>query len=305
MRDITKLHPKLQDKIAELEVLCKKNGLKIKITECLRTVAEQDALYAQGRTKPGKIVTNAKGSTYSSMHLWGVAVDVCRDDGKGAYYDNDGFFTKVGKLGQSIGLEWGGSWKSIVDKPHFQLPDWGSTTSKLKSLYGTPENFFKTWHYTITYHLNGGKNSAKNVTTYKVGDSFKLNDPTRDGYDFKGWYSTPNFKAKIKSVSGQNVSVYAKWAVLNPSVGETYTVIKSTYLKTTPVYSKKERIKLVSLNPTTKAKCSADDEGYALMKPGSTFVLSKKKKINGDIWGQMKAGYWLPVVADEEARIKR
>lgn len=145
MRDRTKLHPKLQKLLQKHIDECAKAGLKIGISECVRTAAEQDALYAQGRTKPGPIVTNAKGSTYSSCHMWGIAYDVFRNDGKGAYYDKDGFFTKVGKIGQKLGLEWGGSWKSIVDKPHFQLPDWGSTASILKAQYGTPENFFKTW----------------------------------------------------------------------------------------------------------------------------------------------------------------
>lgn len=144
-RDITQCHPTLQEKAKELVELCDKKGLKIKITECFRSVAEQDTLYAQGRTTKGNIVTNAKGSSYSSMHQWGVAFDICRNDGKGAYNDSDGFFTKVGKIGQSIGLEWGGNWKSIQDTPHFQLPDWGSTTSKLKQQYGTFDKFKKTW----------------------------------------------------------------------------------------------------------------------------------------------------------------
>ena len=100
MRDISQLHPDLQVKVAQLQRLCEAKGLKIGIGECVRTVAEQDALYAQGRTKPGKVVTNAKGSTYSSMHQWGVAFDFYRNDGKGAYEDSDGFFSKVGQIGQ-------------------------------------------------------------------------------------------------------------------------------------------------------------------------------------------------------------
>lgn len=143
--DITKLKPELQTLVKKLLEKCELSGLKIKITECVRSVAEQDALYAKGRTTSGSIVTNAKGSSYSSMHQWGVAFDFCRNDGKGAYDDSDGFFTKVGKIGVALGLEWGGNWKSIVDKPHFQLPDWGSTTTKLKAAYGTPDKFFATW----------------------------------------------------------------------------------------------------------------------------------------------------------------
>lgn len=145
MRDITLCHPKLQKLAAQLVEECSRKGLKIKIGETLRTKEEQDALYAQGRTKPGQIVTNSPGNSYSSYHQWGTAFDFYRNDGKGAYYDNDGFFSRVGSIGISLGLEWGGNWKSIVDKPHFQLPDWGSTTKGIKKLYSNPEEFMKTW----------------------------------------------------------------------------------------------------------------------------------------------------------------
>ena len=75
MRDMTKLHPRLQEKAVQLKKKCKKQGISILFSECLRTREEQDALYAQGRTVPGNIVTNAKGSNYSSQHQWGIAID--------------------------------------------------------------------------------------------------------------------------------------------------------------------------------------------------------------------------------------
>lgn len=145
MRDINRCHPRLIELSKKLVSACRGQGLIIGIGESFRTKEEQDALYAKGRTAPGNIVTNAKGSSYSSHHQWGTAFDIYRNDGKGVYTDSDGFFEKVGKIGKSIGLEWGGDWKSPVDKPHFQLPDWGSTTTKLKKMYGTPENFMRTW----------------------------------------------------------------------------------------------------------------------------------------------------------------
>ena len=126
MRDITLCHPRLQVLATKLMEECSKQGLIIKIGETYRTVAEQDALYAQGRTTPGNIVTNAPGSTYSSYHQWGTAFDIFRNDGQGAYNETGNFFGRVGAIGVSFGLEWGGNWKSPVDKPHFQLPDWGS-----------------------------------------------------------------------------------------------------------------------------------------------------------------------------------
>ena len=166
-RDVKQLHPELQKKIIELKELCKKNGITIGISECLRTVAEQDALYAKGRTAAGSVVTKCKGNTYSSMHQWGIAFDlylVMDVDGDGRSSD-DAFnnarrlFEKVGKLGESIGLEWGGSWKSIKDKPHFQLPYWGSTTTELKKKYGTPEKFFAIWNKDIK--VNQSSNEKK------------------------------------------------------------------------------------------------------------------------------------------------
>lgn len=155
-RDITKLHPKLQAKISELIFRCKQEGIDIVITECLRTVKEQNDLYDKGRTtgKKGDTVTNAKGTDYSSMHQWGIAFDFCLKedvdkDGStsdDAFNNKTGLFQQVGKIGKHIGLEWGGDWKSIKgDLAHFQLPDWGSTPSNLKKQFGIPEHFMKTW----------------------------------------------------------------------------------------------------------------------------------------------------------------
>jgi len=145
-RTITDLHPKLQEKIQILATKCKEQGLIIGIGECLRTIEEQDALYAQGRTKPGKIVTNAKGSTYSSQHQWGVAFDFYRNDGTGAFNESGQFFERVGAVGKSLGLGWGGDWTTFKDRPHLYLTDWGSTVTKLKAAYGTPVKFFATWN---------------------------------------------------------------------------------------------------------------------------------------------------------------
>ncbi len=153
MRDITAVHPRLQIKAAQLKEQCSKQGISILFGECLRTSAEQDALYAQGRTKPGNIVTNARGSTYSSQHQWGIAVDFYLNmdvDGDGAknddaFNDSTGLFERVGSIAQAVGLGWGGNWKSIKDLPHLYLPDWGSTTATLKQIYGTPDKFIETW----------------------------------------------------------------------------------------------------------------------------------------------------------------
>ena len=143
-RDITLLHPRLQQKIAELQKLCSNESLSLGIGECFRSVAEQDALYAQGRTQPGTIVTNASGSSYDSQHQWGIAFDFFKNV-TGHAYDDLSFFDRVGALGKSIGLGWGGDWTSPVDRPHLYLPDWGSTPAALKRQYGTFKAFKATW----------------------------------------------------------------------------------------------------------------------------------------------------------------
>jgi peptidoglycan LD-endopeptidase CwlK len=90
----------------------------------LRTYAEQDALYAQGRTTAGPKVTNARGG-YSN-HNFGIAFDVGVFEG-GRYLGESPKYKAVGVLGSELGLEWGGNWKTIVDQPHYQLrPAWAT-----------------------------------------------------------------------------------------------------------------------------------------------------------------------------------
>lgn len=70
--------------------------------------------------------------------------------------------------------------------------------------------------YTITYKLNGGKNSSKNPKTYtKSTATITLKNPTRTGYTFKGWYSDSKFKKKVTKISKGstgNITLYAKWS---------------------------------------------------------------------------------------------
>lgn len=176
MKDITLCHPRLQVLAARLIAECGRQGLSIKIGETMRTVEEQDALYALGRSKPGDIVTNAPGSSYSSYHQWGTAFDIYRNDGQGAYNEAGGFFNRVGAVGISLGLEWGGKWTNFVDKPHFQLPDWGSSTSGIKKLYKNPAEFKNTWKEVQngwTQESDGWRFYLGNSGNYVVQDWYK------------------------------------------------------------------------------------------------------------------------------------
>jgi peptidoglycan L-alanyl-D-glutamate endopeptidase CwlK len=143
MRDVKLLHPDLQPKALRLIELAKAKGINIIITQTWRTKEEQDALYAQGRTRSGNIVTNVKYP--HSLHCWGLAFDIAvtingKVNWSAKYYDI------VGPIGESLGLEWGGRWKNFVDRPHFQLP--GFSVANLIAKYHSPEMFKKSWKKT-------------------------------------------------------------------------------------------------------------------------------------------------------------
>ena len=115
--NIKDLVPELKTKLAMFQRACVAAKLDIIVTQGFRSIAEQNALYAQGRTTKGAIVTNAKGG--QSQHNFGKAFDICFLTNKKASYN--GPWETVGKLGEKCGLEWGGRWKQLVDKPHFQI----------------------------------------------------------------------------------------------------------------------------------------------------------------------------------------
>ena len=92
-------------------------GLNFKITSGTRTFAEQAKIYAQGRTAPGKIVTRAKPG--SSWHNFGVAYDITLFSGKNPVWESPKY-TRAGEIGEELGLRWGGRFKSLVDRPHFE-----------------------------------------------------------------------------------------------------------------------------------------------------------------------------------------
>ena len=145
MRGIEHLHPGLQKICNQFVEQCKAAGLNVKITDTLRTKEEQDSLYAQGRTKPGSIVTNV--SYPNSAHNWGVAFDICRNVKGREYDDSDGFFAKCGEIGKQLGLFWGGDFRSFTDKPHFEWEKYmpGNSVKSLKAMYETPDKFMEAW----------------------------------------------------------------------------------------------------------------------------------------------------------------
>jgi peptidoglycan L-alanyl-D-glutamate endopeptidase CwlK len=145
---ISKAHPRIREQLAADYIQANNllgQGCRLRFSYVLRTNAEQDALYALGRTqvnsngksskKPlGYIVTNAKGG--QSIHNYGLAFDIVLmyDKNKDGTFetvswdmvkdgDNDGKadWMEIADFFKSKGYEWGGDWKSFKDYPHFQM----------------------------------------------------------------------------------------------------------------------------------------------------------------------------------------
>jgi peptidoglycan L-alanyl-D-glutamate endopeptidase CwlK len=116
-RKIEDLHPHVASLCRKFIERCKEAGVDVLVTSTYRDHESQNALYAQGRTAPGKIVTKAKGG--QSFHNHKVAFDVVPLVNGKAIWNDEGLWRKIGQIGQEVGLEWGGNWK-FQDKPHFQ-----------------------------------------------------------------------------------------------------------------------------------------------------------------------------------------
>lgn len=114
-RDVLLLSPEIQIKFNQLEKAAEHENLGFILVCGKRSQKEQDELFAQGRTKPGKKVT----WTRSSKHISGNAFDIVAIvDGRVSWDKKD--YLRMGELGKQLGLHWGGDWK-VRDYGHFEL----------------------------------------------------------------------------------------------------------------------------------------------------------------------------------------
>ena len=93
-------------------------GVVCRFTYTLRTNAEQDALYAQGRTKPGPIVTYSKAG--ESYHNYGLAIDFCLIINGKVSWAIDKNWLAVIAIFESYGWKSGHRWTKLRDSPHVE-----------------------------------------------------------------------------------------------------------------------------------------------------------------------------------------
>lgn len=108
----------------EVEAFLAPKNVRVEVISGLRSWTAQAALYAQGRTKPGRIVTKARPG--SSWHNYGLAIDLGLFS-EGIYLDErapgraDILYKQIGAIAAKHGIEWAGNWKSFTETPHFQI----------------------------------------------------------------------------------------------------------------------------------------------------------------------------------------
>lgn len=116
-KDLLKVEPGFASKVQQIIELAKADGFTLDVTQGLRTVEEQNTLFAKGRTRPGKVVTNARGG--QSNHNYGVAADLAfLVNGKISW--DEKLYQNIGRWSDAAGLAWGGNW-NFVDLPHVEL----------------------------------------------------------------------------------------------------------------------------------------------------------------------------------------
>lgn len=128
-RKLEDLHPDLIPKAKNFKRICQSRGVDIIFTCTYRDDECQDSLYAQGRTKPGKIVTNARAgqSAHNTLGADGKPAAMAFDvvpvrDGKPIWDVEDPAWQVVGEVATELGLLWAGYWTKFKEYPHCQLP---------------------------------------------------------------------------------------------------------------------------------------------------------------------------------------
>lgn len=126
-RLLTDLKPEIRPKVDAFLAACEAANIDLIVTCTSRTAAEQTVLWNQGRTTPGRIVTNAKAG--QSAHNYGLAIDIVPVlHGKLIWDDTDPVWQEIGRLGQAAGLVWlGAAGSTFREDPHFELPNWRKT----------------------------------------------------------------------------------------------------------------------------------------------------------------------------------
>lgn len=132
------VQPRARQFVQEANEVLAAHGLRAVITSGTRTFSEQNALYEQGRTKPGKIVTNVRGGF--SNHNFGIALDITLFKGSVPVWESPHYRT-ISDIGKRLGFKWGGDWQGgLVDEPHYEYNPRGYSVAQLRERFQSGRN---------------------------------------------------------------------------------------------------------------------------------------------------------------------
>lgn len=114
------INPRLAKLIEQMAEMLALENIEFRVTQALRSWDEQEKLFAQGRTAPGKIVTQAPGG--HSWHNFGLAVDLAIiEAGAIDWNASHPSWQRMIQVGEMLGLLSGSTFRTFPDNPHFQL----------------------------------------------------------------------------------------------------------------------------------------------------------------------------------------
>lgn len=134
-RNLADLHPKVASLCSNFVARCAAAGIDILITSTYRDNESQAALYAQGRTTPGRRVTNAQAG--QSFHNHRCAFDFVPIVAGKAVWEDVRTFERCGKIAETVGLEWAGRWTRFRELAHCQFTG-GLTIEELQRGVASP-----------------------------------------------------------------------------------------------------------------------------------------------------------------------
>ncbi|EAC5302414.1 M15 family metallopeptidase [Listeria monocytogenes] len=215
--NVSGMNKSVADKTRNVIKKMAKKGIYLCVAQGYRSSAEQNALYAQGRTKPGAVVTNAKGG--QSNHNYGVAVDLClyTSDGKNVIWESttSRWKTVVSAM-KAEGFAWGGDWKSFKDYPHFELYD-AAGGEKAPSTSASKPKPSASSNKNVYYTENPRKiktlvqcdlyNSVDFTTKNKTGGTY----PVGTVFTISGMAKTKGGTPRLKTKSGYYLTANTKF----------------------------------------------------------------------------------------------
>ena len=178
-RDIAELHPAVQRGCRELIRRMGEAGFThVGVSSTYRDHAHQDWLFAQGRTRPGNIVTNAQGG--QSWHNWRLAFDIFQNV-RGHEWNNPEFFAAAGRIWMELGGEWGGSWTNFPDRPHMQYIG-GLTLRDMAAGQKLPYAELMPWEEKMLTEAEARESQTDNAAGWaKAGQAWAMKNELFDG----------------------------------------------------------------------------------------------------------------------------